>query len=105
MWGGDDPVPLTNGPYNNWQLDWSSDGRYIVYRSEQDGGGLYVIPVLRGAASERKIASFGYYPRWSRDGSMILFQSMQFSRSTRFYVVSLDGSAPREISTSAIAAN
>src|SRR5580765_524333 len=99
---GGDPIRITSGPGNNWQPDWSPDGKYIAYRSEENGGGLHIIPALRTGALDRRIASFGYRPRWSPDSSQILFQNMQFSHFPRFYVVSLDGGSPREIPTQAI---
>ena len=59
---GGDPVQITKGPGHDWQPDWSPDGKYIAYRSEEGDGGIYVIPALGGAGLERKIAPFGYYP-------------------------------------------
>ena len=95
---GGDPVQITKGPGHNWQPDWSPDGKYIAYRSEEGEGGLFVVPALGGAGLERKIASFGYYPRWSPDSSQILFQDISCrSCGSKFYVVGLDGSAPREV--------
>ena len=96
---GGNPVQVTKGPNHNWQPDWSPDGKYIAYRSEDGEGGLYVIPALGGEGLARKIASFGYYPRWSPDSSQILFQTNQNSDMNRFDVVGLDGSPPREVST------
>jgi DNA-binding winged helix-turn-helix (wHTH) protein len=59
------PIQITRGPGHHWQPDWSPDGKYITYRSEEGDGGIYVVPALGGAGLERKIAPFGYYPRWS----------------------------------------
>jgi len=94
-----DPVRITKGPGYNWQPDWSPDGKYIAYRSEAGDGGLFIIPALGGEGLARKIASFGYYPRWSPDGSQILFQNYFFITylTDRFYVVGLDGGAPRQV--------
>jgi WD40-like Beta Propeller Repeat len=39
---GCDPVQITKGPGQNWQPDWSSDGKHIAYRSEDGDGGLFV---------------------------------------------------------------
>jgi Tol biopolymer transport system component len=98
---GGNPVQVTKGPGHNWQPDWSPDGKYIVYRSEEGEGGLYVVPALGGAGLERKIASFGYHPRWSPVGSNILFGSHPTLLPVRhrFYILSVDGSAPREVLT------
>lgn len=96
---GGAPVQITKGPGTNWQPDWSPDGRYIAYRSEDGDGGLYIIPVLGGAELARKIASFGYYPRWSPDASQLLFRTTQYLGLNRFYVVGLDGDQPREVLT------
>src|SRR6185312_3304176 len=39
---GGNPVQVTQHPAHDWQPDWSVNGR-IVFRSERDGGGLYVV--------------------------------------------------------------
>src|ERR1700722_3013347 len=94
---GGEPVQVTRGSGHNWQPEWSPDGKYIAYRSEGSDGGLFVIPALGGSGLERRIATFGYYPRWSPDSSQLLFQTGQFIRYSKFYVVKLDGSDPHEV--------
>jgi Tol biopolymer transport system component/DNA-binding winged helix-turn-helix (wHTH) protein len=104
---GGDPIQITKGSGHHWQADWSPDGKYIAYRSEEGEGGIYVVPALGGAGLERKIAPFGYYPHWSPNGSQVLFQN-SFTVTghwNRFYVVQLDGSAPREVLAEFIAQN
>jgi len=104
---GGDPIQITKGGGHHWQPEWSPDGKYIAYRSEEGDGGIYVVPALGGAGLERKIAPFGYYPHWSPDGSQVLFQN-HFTVTghwNRFYVVQLDGSAPREVLAEFIAQN
>lgn len=94
--GGTEAHKITHLPGHNWQPDWSPDGNQIVFRSEWDRGGLFVVPAFGGEA--RKIASFGYRPRWSPDGTQILFEST-FARYlwNKLYLVTPDGSAPHEI--------
>jgi Tol biopolymer transport system component/DNA-binding winged helix-turn-helix (wHTH) protein len=96
---GGNPIQITKGSGQNWQPDWSPDGKYITYRSEAGDGGLFIVPALGGAGLERKVSSFGYYPRWSPDSTQILFQSMDLGgmNVNRFFIVGLDGTAPREV--------
>jgi len=94
---GGDPVQITKGPGQNWQPDWSPDGKFIAYRSEGGEGGLFVVPALGGEGLERRVAPFGFYPRWSPNSSQILFQTSQVFGLNRIYLVDLDGSVPREI--------
>lgn len=89
---GGDAVEITHEPGQNWQPEWSPDGKYIAYRSENGAGGLYIVPALGGA--RRKVADFGYYPRWSPDSSRILFLPTTFGGVKSLYVVSLDGGKP-----------
>jgi Tol biopolymer transport system component/DNA-binding winged helix-turn-helix (wHTH) protein len=94
--GDPDPIRLTTSDANEWQPQWSPDGRSIVFRSERDGGGLYIIPADGGV--EQIVSSFGYQPRWSPDGSQILFERSQVLPDLpTFYVVGLDGKPPRPV--------
>lgn len=103
--GEGNPVRVTSSPAHDWQADWAPEGNRLVFRSEREGGGIYIVPVLGG--NERKVAAFGYRPRWSPDGTKILFYSSILRTNTaeipRLYVVGLDGNQPREVLTDFLA--
>ena len=83
------PSSVTRHSAHDWQPDLSVENQ-IVFRSERDGGGLYVVPPTGG--HERRVASFGNRPRWSPDGKRILFRRWP---SGIAYIVDRDGDAPR----------
>ncbi|HEY2290124.1 MAG TPA: protein kinase [Thermoanaerobaculia bacterium] len=69
---GGNPLNLTpDSPADDTQPAYSPDGQQIAFRSEREGGGLFVM----GATGEstHRITSFGYSPAWSPDGRKIAF--------------------------------
>lgn len=77
--------------------DFSPDGSQIVFRSERDGGGLYVIPTLGGPA--RRIADDGRSPRFSPDGTRLAYWAGSWRGSANTmtssaFVLSLSGGSP-----------
>jgi len=73
--GGEGPVQLTHSRTKNRQTDISPDGTRVVFESDRNGGGLYVLSLL--SRVETKIASLGFNPRFSPDGSRVAYEGQQ----------------------------
>jgi serine/threonine protein kinase len=67
---GGNPINLTaSSPADDIQPAFSPNGQQIAFRSERDGGGIFVM----GATGEsvRRLTDFGFNPSWSPDGREI----------------------------------
>src|SRR3954466_12853137 len=65
------PRRVTAGEFNESDPDFSPDDGQIAYRSDRDGGGIYVVPADGGAP--RLVAKDGSRPKFSPDGKWIAY--------------------------------
>uniref|UniRef100_Q01UH4 Serine/threonine protein kinase n=1 Tax=Solibacter usitatus (strain Ellin6076) TaxID=234267 RepID=Q01UH4_SOLUE len=71
---GTPPVPYLEGPYNEKQGQFSPDGRWIAYASDETGSfEVYVQSFPAGAGKFLVSTAGGSQPRWSRDGKEIFY--------------------------------
>lgn len=94
------PLRLTNNPADDSMPDFSADGSQIVFRSERNGGGIYVTSALGGG--ERLIVPEGRSPRFSPDGKRVAYWSGQWRGSqvslrSSVFVVPLEGGSPSRL--------
>ncbi|PWT90012.1 MAG: hypothetical protein C5B54_07950 [Acidobacteria bacterium] len=69
--GGQNPINLTKDcTLNDTEPAFSPDGKWIAFRSERQGGGIFIM----GATGEsvRRLTDFGFYPAWSPDGQRLV---------------------------------
>ncbi len=64
-------IRLTRHPSDDHEPSFSPDGSRIAFRSEREGGGVYVVSALGG--EEKLIAAEGRNPRFSPDGTRIAY--------------------------------
>ena len=81
---------------------FSPDGAQIAFRSERDGGGIFVMGVA--GDSPRRLTNFGHNPSWSPDGTKLVFatEDVEMSpsvrgRSSELWTVDLSTSTPRPL--------
>ncbi|HEX3525480.1 MAG TPA: protein kinase [Thermoanaerobaculia bacterium] len=68
---GAEAVDLSAGsPADDTQPSFSPDGRQIAFRSERNGGGIFLMPARGGAA--RRLTDFGFNPAWAPNGEEIV---------------------------------
>jgi Tol biopolymer transport system component len=69
--GGHNAINLTaDSKDDDWAPAFSFDGKQIAFRSEREGGGIFIM----GATGEsvRRLTDFGYDPAWSPDGEHLV---------------------------------
>lgn len=94
---GGSPVRLTTNDADDLEPSFSPDGSDIVFRSERDGGGVYVVPALGGL--ERRLADLGRSPRFSPDGKWIAYWvgDQSYYGKRQIFVLPAAGGEPRRV--------
>jgi Tol biopolymer transport system component/serine/threonine protein kinase len=102
--GGTNPVNLTkDSGSDNTEAAFAPDGERIAFRSERDGGGIF----LMGATGEsaRRLTEFCYLPAWSPDGRQIACSTVSPHRpdvrdvmSSQVYVIDVASASRRLVS-------
>jgi serine/threonine protein kinase/sugar lactone lactonase YvrE len=80
--GGQKAINLTeDSPVDDTQPAFSPDGTRIAFRSERDGGGIFVM----GATGEsaKRVLDAGFNPAWSPDGETLVVSTVGVESSGR----------------------
>jgi eukaryotic-like serine/threonine-protein kinase len=101
--GGQNPLSLTAASTaDDTQPAFSRDGSRIAFRSERDGGGIFVMG--RTGEGVRRVTDDGFNPAWSPDGTRLVYTlenvgitPLNMELSSDLWIVDIDGGEPRPL--------
>jgi Tol biopolymer transport system component len=74
MQGDRKPVAVVDSPFDERNPEFSPDGRWVVYHSNESGRfEIYVVPFPSGGGKWQVSTNGGISPRWRRDGKELFF--------------------------------
>ena len=78
MTGDGNPAPYLATSFNETLAQFSPDGKWVVYVSDESGSReVYVAPFPNPSSRWRISTDGGFFPRWSRDGRTIVYSTLQ----------------------------
>ncbi|MGB9938972.1 TolB family protein [Methanosarcina sp.] len=108
-WYGTNQTQLTDTPYGEWNPSFSPDGKRIVYVSDEGGKPEIWLRDIEGNYRARLTNNIGVVdsiPRWSPDGSKIVFTGHNLqNNSDNFTMINPDPDIPTDSNNAIIAEN
>jgi PGF-pre-PGF domain-containing protein len=95
-WYGTNQTQLTDTSYGEWNPAFSPDGKQIVYVSDEGGSPELWLRDIQGNYRVKLTENLGIldaYPKWSPDGSKIVFTGHSSNSSSDIAVIELASSA------------
>jgi serine/threonine protein kinase len=100
--GGKNPTNLTDSLDRDCgEPAFSPDGRFIAFRSESGGGGIFLMEAT--GESAKRLTDFGHTPAWFPDGKRIVLAAeaganpSDITTMSELWIVDLDSGARRRI--------
>jgi len=92
------PIRITTDPADDGEADIAPDGSSVVFRSERNGGGIYMAKTS-GERRERLLVPAGRNPRFSPDGTSLVYwvgdRDTTIASGWLFLLSLVDGSSVR----------
>jgi eukaryotic-like serine/threonine-protein kinase len=88
------PIEFLHSPFNETQAQFSPDGRWVAYVSDQSGRQEVYIRSFPRSDSEWQVSTnFGFQPRWREDGKQLFYLGSEGTEG--FVAVDIDADSSR----------
>ncbi len=92
---GGQPIRITRHEADDFDPAFSPDGGMIAFRSNRDGGGIYITPTFGG--DERSLVRGGVSPEFSPDGKWVAYTIGSHLSDSTAFLVPVAGGEPKPL--------